>query len=81
MLSDLTNEEIAELRALAKTNDVVGTSFLMRCHWHQSGYQKFARRGLVTWGDPPPGFDKRRFAGVTITLAGRSALDSEGDGR
>ncbi|MCG8271618.1 hypothetical protein MIC97_08895 [Aquamicrobium sp. NLF2-7] len=70
----LTEAQREELFALKETNDLVGPSFLMRHHWHESGYQTLVRRGLVVWGDPPEGFDKRMFAGVEITEAGRAAL-------
>jgi hypothetical protein len=71
----LTKAERAELDALREMNDVLNRpSFLMRCHWHESGYRKFARAGLVVWGDAPEGFDNRRFAGAMITDAGRKAL-------
>lgn len=70
----LTEAQREELLALKETNDLVGPSFLMRKHWHETGYASLVRSGLVTWGDPPVGFDKRIFAGVTITAAGREAI-------
>ena len=70
----LSEAQREELFALKETNDVVGRSFLMRRHWHVSGYRTLVRRGLVSWGDPPKGFNKRMFAGVEITPAGRAAL-------
>lgn len=70
----LTEAQREELFALKETNDIVGKSFLMRSHWHETGYSSLVRRGLVAWGDPPAGFDKRMFAGVTITAAGREVL-------
>lgn len=76
----LTAEQWEELAALQETNDIVGKSFLMRSHWHKTGYGSLVRRGLVAWGDPPAGFDKRVFAGVEITPAGRRAL-AEQEGR
>lgn len=75
----LTKAQREELFALKETNDVVGQSFLMRRHWHESGYSSLVRRGLVAWGDPPAGFDKRMFAGVEITEAGREALRESGN--
>lgn len=70
----LTEAQREELFALKETNDVVGQSFLMRRHWHESGYRTLVRRGLVSWGDPPKGVNKHMFAGVEITDAGRAAL-------
>lgn len=74
----LTAEELEELDALAQINDVLkGPSFIMRNHWH-SLYQPLVRRGFVKWGPPPKGFNPRKFAGTTITDAGRAALSRAG---
>lgn len=71
----LSSDDIEELSALQSMNDALnGPSFLMRSHWRESAYRRLVSRGLAAWGDPPPGFDKRKFAGVTITDAGRQAL-------
>lgn len=71
----LTNTEREELYALREVNDVTKRpSFIMRFHWHESGYASLVRRGLVKWGNPPKGFDKRKFAGTRITKAGRAIL-------
>lgn len=71
----LTDEERAELSALAHVNDIMkGPSFLLRGHWRWSGYGRFVRNGLVLWGDPPDGFDRRQFAGTTITDKGRELI-------
>lgn len=71
----LSAADFEELDALREMNDAVkGPSFLMRKHWHETGYRRFARAGLVKWGDPPKGFTRKIFAGVTITDAGRAAL-------
>ena len=68
-------DEIEELRALAWMNDTLkGPSFVLRLHWRLSGYATMVRRGLVAWGDPPEGFDRRKFAGTTITQKGRDYL-------
>lgn len=49
----LTEAQREELFALKETNDLVGPSFLMRHHWHESGYQTLVRRGLVVWETRP----------------------------
>lgn len=80
MASKLTPEHLEELDALKETNEALnGPSFIARHHWHESDYRLLVRRGLVQWGDPPSGFDKRRFAGTLITPAGLSALRSMGE--
>lgn len=72
----LTTAEREELFALAEANDLMGgPSFLLRRHWHESGYGSLVRRGLVDWGLPPSGFSGD-FAGVSITPAGRAALSA-----
>lgn len=71
---NLSPEDIEELSALKKMNDITGgPSFLMRSHW-KDRYGRLVRWGLVIWGDPPEGFDRRKFAGTTITEAGREAV-------
>lgn len=73
-MTNLTKAQRGELQALSEVNAVVGKSFIMRCHWHESGYRGLVRAGLVEWGDPPASFDKKRYAGTQITQAGRDAL-------
>jgi hypothetical protein len=75
-MGKLSNEDLAELHAVREVNDATGgkPAFIMRHHWHESGYARLVRRGLIQWGDPPQGFDRRRFAGTTITDEGRKAL-------
>ncbi len=73
----LTTEDLEELAALQSVNDITGgPSFIMRCHWRPQ-YRRLSRRGLVIWGLPPEGFDPKKFAGTTITAAGRAALIGE----
>lgn len=72
----LTDWQREELSALKETNAAVGMSFIHRSNWPE--YRSLVRRRLVTWGDPPKGFAKCRFAGVCITPAGRAALAQEG---
>ena len=70
----LTQEDKEELRALMEVNDAIkGPSFLMRSHW-RGRYRKLVCGGLVLWGDPPEGFDRKKFAGTTITAKGREAI-------
>lgn len=77
-LTDLTEEQLEELRALAAVNFYTqGPSFMMRSHW-RGLYQPLVQRGLVAWGDPPEGFDKRQFAGTMVTEAGRAILRPHG---
>lgn len=74
-MTALTERDREELSALAEANDALGgPSFIARRHWHESNYRQLVRDGLVTWEDPPDGFDKLRFAGIHITPAGRAAL-------
>ena len=73
---NLTTEDRNELGALMQSNDATGKpSPLMRLHWNESGYRRFVRAGLVNWGSPPDGFSSR-FAGATITAAGRATLNT-----
>jgi hypothetical protein len=77
----LTAADHKELDALRHFNDVLsGAAFMPRRAWRESGYCRYVRAGLVEWGDPPEGFDPRRFAGATITPAGRSALSQSKEG-
>jgi len=74
----MTKEDREELSALAEVNDKLNRpSFILRSYWHD-GYARYVRRGLVLWGHPPDGFDPKRFAGITITPAGRRAIEAEG---
>jgi hypothetical protein len=76
--SPLRSAEIAEIAALRRANDRLGgPSFVRRFHW-QITYRRLVRRGLVAWGAPPAGFDRRRWAGTTITNAGRVLLTEMG---
>lgn len=73
--SQLSADQINELAALRDTNDATGhKSFIARFHWHESGYQKLVRAGLVNWTDPDQPFDPRRYAGTEITAKGRALL-------
>lgn len=73
-MTNLSAEDRDELEALAWMNDTFkGPSFQWRGNW-RNGYASLVRRGLVTWGDPPRGFDKRRFAGAAVTAKGRAAI-------
>lgn len=70
----LLPEDREELEALREVNDITGgPSFIMRFHW-RGQYQLLVQRGLVKWGPPPGTFDPKKFAGTTITEAGRAAL-------
>ncbi len=70
----LTKKEREELSALAHINDVLkGPSFMWRPNWHGM-YKRLVRGGYVHWGDPPAGFDKRDFAGTTVTKKGRAEI-------
>lgn len=76
MTKTLKDEHITELQSLMESNDATGQpSFLLRSHWKESGYSLLAKRGLVTWGDPPMGFGRKQWAGATITDAGRKVLE------
>lgn len=73
----LTDEERDELAALARFNAALrGPIFTDRSNWH-GALGRLARRKLLTWGNPPSGFTKSKFAGIEITPAGRAALSSE----
>jgi hypothetical protein len=74
MMKELSTDDREELAALAQINAVMrGPSFMSRSKW-RSLYQRLVRRGLVTWGKPPAGFDPKRFAGTEITAAGLAAI-------
>ena len=71
----ITHCLLAELAATAKTNATIkGPSFMVRGHYKTLA--PLVRRGLMTWGDPPGGFTKARFAGVEVTDAGLSLIAS-----
>ena len=76
----LTAYDLEELDALRWMNDTLkGPSFQWRGNWH-NGYARLVRRGLVSWGNPPAGFTKCRFAGTTITDKGRRVLEASEHG-
>ena len=75
-MANLSAEQLEELGALKRVNDALGhRSFIMRNHW-RNGYAALVRGGYVRWCDPPPGFDKKRFAGIIILPKGRRALET-----
>lgn len=74
---NLTASAINELDALRWFNDSGSEpSPLLRRHWHESDYRTLVRKGLVCWTEPPRPFSPSRWAGATITQAGRQALDA-----
>jgi len=78
-MNKLTEYDREELTALLAVNTALnGPSFIMRGHWRR-GYASLAKRGFVKWGPPPLGFNPRKFAGTTITPAGRLAISGKSD--
>lgn len=70
-----TEAQLDELDALREVNDVLhGPGFLCRSYYRDPVIGPLVRHGLIAWGAPPAGLEPRRFAGTTITDAGRTAL-------
>lgn len=73
----LTSDQLIELVSLHETSKAIDgrTIFMSKTHF-EGLYDALFGHGLVTWGRPPKGFSRTRFAGTKITKRGIKYLAS-----